>query len=60
VFALLGFEQAVQLAGEAANPERDLPRAVILSILIGAGIDFLLQVAFIGSLRPSLLAAQHT
>ena len=60
VFALLGFEQAVQLGGEAANPQRDLPRAVILSILIGAGIYFLLQVAFIGSFSPSLLASQHT
>jgi amino acid transporter len=60
VFALLGFEQAVQLGGEAANPKRDLPRAVILSILIGAGVYFLLQVVFIGSMSPSLLASQHT
>jgi amino acid transporter len=60
VFALLGFEQAVQLGGEAANPKRDLPRAVILSILIGAGIYFLLQVVFIGSISPDLLASQHT
>ncbi len=56
VFALLGFEQAVQLGGEARNPERDLPRAVILSILIGAGIYMLLQVAFIGALSPKTLA----
>ena len=55
VFALLGFEQAVQLGGEAKNPARDLPRAVILSILIGAGIYILLQVAFIGALSPSFL-----
>ncbi|HUA50493.1 MAG TPA: APC family permease [Solirubrobacteraceae bacterium] len=60
VFALLGFEQAVQLGGEAAHPERDLPRAVILSILIGAGIYLLLQVVFIGSISPGLLASQHT
>ena len=52
VFSLLGFEQAVQLGGEAANPKRDLPRAVILSIIIGAGIYILLQFAFIGSLAP--------
>ena len=49
VFSLLGFEQAVQLGGEAANPSRDLPRAVILSILIGGAIYILLQVAFIGA-----------
>ena len=60
VFSLLGFEQAVQLGGEAANPQRDLPRAVILSILIGAGIYILLQIVFIGSIDPHLLVSQHT
>jgi amino acid transporter len=29
VFSLLGFEQAVQLGGEARDPKKDLPRAVI-------------------------------
>jgi amino acid transporter len=36
IFALLGFEQADQLAGESSNPKRDIPRAVIGSIVIGA------------------------
>jgi amino acid transporter len=58
IFSLLGFEQAVQLGGESRNPGRDLPRAVILSILIGAAIYILLQVAFIGALKPSLLTSQ--
>ncbi|HLY49035.1 MAG TPA: APC family permease [Solirubrobacteraceae bacterium] len=57
VFALLGFEQAVQLGGEARNPERDLPRAVILSILIGVGIYTLLEVAFVGAMSPHLLSS---
>jgi amino acid transporter len=60
VFALLGFEQAVQLGGESRNPKRDLPRAVILSILIGAAIYILVQVAFIGALDPKLLAQAGT
>ncbi len=59
VFALLGFEQAVQLGGEARNP-KDVPKAVILSILIGAAIYILLQVVFIGALDPHLLASQHS
>lgn len=59
VFSLLGFEQAVQLGGEARNP-RDLPRAVILSILIGGGIYILVQVAFIGALEPRLLTEAKT
>jgi amino acid transporter len=50
VFSLLGFEQAVQLGGEARNPSKDLPRAVILSIIIGAVIYVMVQIAFIGAL----------
>ena len=42
VFALVGFEQAVQLGGESRNPQRDMPRAVIFSMLIGATIYILL------------------
>src|SRR5918911_414598 len=53
IFALLGFEQADQLAGEAANPRRDIPRAVIGSIIIGATIYILLQIAFLGALPAS-------
>jgi amino acid transporter len=55
VFSLLGFEQAVQLGGEARNTS-DIPKAVIFSILIGAAIYIGVQVAFIAALKPSLLA----
>ena len=50
IFALLGFEQAVQFGGESSNPQRDLPRAVIGSMIIGAIIYIALQVCFIGAL----------
>lgn len=53
IFALLGFEQADQLAGESANPKRDIPRAVIGSIVIGAIIYVLLQIVFLGALPAS-------
>ena len=33
IFAYFGFEQADQLAGEIKNPGRNLPRAIIVSIL---------------------------
>ena len=56
VFSLVGFEQAVQLGGESRNPQRDIPRAVIGSMVIGATIYFLLQVVFIGALAPGDLA----
>jgi amino acid transporter len=60
VFSLLGFEQAVQLGGESANPQRDLPRAVIGSMLLGAAIYVLLQFAFIGALNPATITHFHT
>jgi amino acid transporter len=53
IFALLGFEQADQLAGESANPKRDIPRAVIMSVIIGAIIYIALQVVFLGALPGS-------
>jgi amino acid transporter len=58
IFALLGFEQADQLAGESANPKRDIPRAVLFSVLIGAVIYIALQVVFLGALPGSQIG--HT
>ncbi len=56
IFSLLGFEQAIQVGGEARNPKRDIPRAVIGAMLIGTAIYLLLEVCFIGALSPGNLA----
>ncbi|GAB3989563.1 APC family permease [Actinoallomurus acanthiterrae] len=56
IFAELGFESAVEMAGEARNPRRDVWRAVIYSTLIGIAIYTLLQVAFLGALHPGDIA----
>jgi len=52
IFAYLGFEQADQLAGEIKNPQKNLPRAIVTAILLGTVIYVMLQVVFIGALRP--------
>jgi amino acid transporter len=52
VFALQGFEQAVQLAGEARNPKRDLSRAILTAMAIGAVLYALLQFVMIGAFEP--------
>jgi amino acid transporter len=57
IFALLGFEQADQLAGESSNPKRDIPRAVIGSVVIGIIIYIALQVVFIGALPASQIGS---
>ncbi len=60
VFSLLGFEQAVQLGGESRNPRRDLPLAVMASVVLGACIYIGVQIAFIGALDPGLLTNGQT
>ena len=55
VFALQGFEQCIQLAAEAAQPKKDLSRAVLVAMGIGAVVYILLEIAFIGSLDPAAL-----
>ena len=56
IFAYLGFRQAVELAGESSNPRRNLPIAIVGSVLIALVLYIGLQIAFIGALRPSDLA----
>ncbi|MGH3570790.1 MAG: APC family permease [Pseudonocardiaceae bacterium] len=56
VFALQGFEQAAQMAGEARDPQRNVPRAVIGAVIVGTVLYLALEVAFIGALNPHNLA----
>jgi amino acid transporter len=56
IFAYSGFEQADQLAGEIKNPGRNLPRAIIIAVLIGTVIYTMLQVVFIGALPASAVS----
>jgi amino acid transporter len=55
VFALQGFEQAIQLGGEAKDPQKDISRAVIAAMLIGTAVYILLEIAFVGALDPANL-----
>ena len=56
VFSYLGFRTAIDLGGECANPHRDIPLAVIGSVLLSAALYIGLQVAFLLALRPEDLA----
>jgi amino acid transporter len=55
VFALQGFEQAAQMAGEARDPQRNVPRAVIGAVVMGTVLYVALEIAFIGALNPGNL-----
>jgi amino acid transporter len=54
-FSFLGFRQGVELAGESNNPRRNVPIAVIGSVLITGLIYVALQIAFIGAVPASAL-----
>ena len=56
VFSYLGFEQADQLAGEVKNPQRNLPRAIIIATLIGCVVYIGAQLVIIGAMPSDLLA----
>ncbi len=51
VWAYEGFRQALEYAGEAKNPKRDVPLALILSIIIVAVLYMVLEIAFIGGIN---------
>ncbi|GLY87495.1 APC family permease [Actinoallomurus iriomotensis] len=55
-FSYLGFRQAIELAGESDNPRRNVPFAVIGSVVLCMAIYVLLQIAFIGALSGGDLA----
>jgi amino acid transporter len=56
VFSFNGFQSPVNMAGEAHNPGRSVPIAVLGSIAIATVIYILLQVAYLGAVPPDLLA----
>jgi amino acid transporter len=56
VFAFLGFQQAVGFSSEAKNPQRTVPLAIILAVLLSAALYILLQLSFVGAVPTSDLA----
>jgi amino acid transporter len=50
LYAFTGFEMAVIPAGEIRNPQRDLPRALLIAMAVIATTYILIQVVCIGTL----------
>jgi amino acid transporter len=55
VFSYLGFEQADQLAGEIRDPQRNLPKAILIATAVGALVYIMAQLVFIGATPTDLL-----
>lgn len=56
VFSFNGFQSPVNLAGEARDPARSIPFAVLGSIALATVIYLILQLAYLGAVPPALLA----
>jgi amino acid transporter len=56
VFAFNGFRQPIEFAAESRRPQRDVPLAIILSVLVGLVIYLLLQFSFIGAVPHHMLS----
>ena len=55
-FAFLGFQTGLMLAGEAKKPQRDIPFAVLGSIILAFILYFLLQFSFIASIPEQYIS----
>jgi amino acid transporter len=55
IFAAEGFEQSIQIGGETQNPQRNIPRALLIAMLVGTVFYLLLDMAFVGSVNPANL-----
>ena len=57
VYAFTGFEMATIPAGEVRDPQRNLPRALLIAILVVATLYILIQLVCVGTL-PGLAQSQ--
>lgn len=55
IYSFIGSNTILQLAGETENPQRNIPLALIGSIIFCMTIYVCLQVAFVGALSPAML-----
>jgi amino acid transporter len=60
VFSLFGFRTVIDMAGEAKNPQRNVPLAMIGAVVVCILIYVLLQIAFIGAVPEAHLAGGWT
>ncbi|MGX5731328.1 APC family permease [Pseudoxanthomonas beigongshangi] len=56
IFAYLGLTPIISVASEVRNPQRTIPIALLLSVLLSTLIYVLLQLVFLGSVPASQLA----
>lgn len=58
IYAFVGFEAAVIPAGESKNPQRDMPFALLVALVLVAVLFILIQVVSVGTL-PELAKSER-
>ena len=58
-YAFIGFEDMVNVAEEVKQPERNLPRAILLALLVSSLLYFLVALVAINSVPGVLLAGSE-
>lgn len=56
IFSFFGFENIVNLAEEAKEPERDLPRAILISVIVATILYVIVSVSALALLSPEKLS----
>ncbi len=56
IFAYTGFRNIIELSGEATNPRRDIPRALVTTIVFTIVLYIGLQIAFLVAVPTGVLA----
>jgi amino acid transporter len=56
-YAFVGFEDMVNVAEEVQDPERNMPKAILLALAISAALYFLVALVAVLSLPPEQLAS---
>lgn len=59
IFSFFGFENIVNLAEETKNPERDLPRAILISVIIATVLYVLVSLSALALLSHDKLAESN-
>ncbi len=56
IFSFFGFESLVNLADEVKEPERNLPRAILISVILAIVLYVLVSISALALLSPEKLA----
>lgn len=59
IFSFFGFENIVNLAEETKKPERDLPRAILVSVILSTILYILVSLSALALLSPEKLAGSE-